>query len=101
MRRCRCPHASRPLFGFRGAARRDVVVQVNTTALIDFTLEVGDLTDQVEVRADATLETDTATVGKVVDNRRILELPLNTRNVYSLIFPTSVWPAISATTTTR
>ncbi|MGB2717728.1 MAG: TonB-dependent receptor [Vicinamibacterales bacterium] len=77
------------LQGFRGAARRDVVVQVNTTAVIDFTLEVGDLTDQVEVRADATpLETDTGTVGKVVDNRRILELPLNTRNVYSLIFLT-------------
>ena len=77
------------LQGFRGAAKRDVVVQVNTTAVIDFNLEVGDLTDQVEVRADATLlETDTATVGKVVDNRRILELPLNTRNVYSLIFLT-------------
>jgi hypothetical protein len=77
------------LQGFRGAARRNVVVQVNTTAVIDFTLEVGDLTDQVEVRADATpLETDTSTVGKVVDNRRILELPLNTRNVYSLIFLT-------------
>ena len=34
------------------------------------------------------LETTTGTVGKVVDNRRILELPLNTRNVYSLIFLT-------------
>ena len=77
------------LQGFRGAARRDVIVQVNTTVVIDFSLEVGDLTDQVEVRADATpLETDTGTVGKVVDNRRILELPLNTRNVYSLIFLT-------------
>jgi carboxypeptidase family protein/TonB-dependent receptor-like protein len=77
------------LQGFRGASRRDVVVQVNTTVVIDFNLEVGDLTDQVEVRADATLlETDTSTVGKVVDNRRILELPLNTRNIYSLIFLT-------------
>jgi hypothetical protein len=77
------------LQGFRGAARTGVTVQVNTTAVIDFTLEVGELTDQVEVRADATLlETTTGTVGKVVDNRRILELPLNTRNVYSLIFLT-------------
>ena len=41
------------------------------------------------MRADATLlETTTGTVGKVVDNRRIVELPLNTRNVYSLIFLT-------------
>jgi hypothetical protein len=77
------------LQGFRRAARTDVPVQVNSTVVIDFTLELGELTDQVEVRADATLlETTTATVGKVVDNRRILELPLNTRNVYSLIFLT-------------
>ena len=34
------------------------------------------------------------TVGKVVDNRRILELPLNTRNVYSLIFLT---PGVAGT----
>jgi hypothetical protein len=75
--------------GFRGVVRTGVNVQVNSTLVIDFTLEVGDLTDAVEVRANATsLETTTATVGKLVDNRRILELPLNTRNVYSLIFLT-------------
>jgi Carboxypeptidase regulatory-like domain/TonB dependent receptor-like, beta-barrel len=77
------------LQGFRRAARTNITVQVNTTAVIDFTLEVGELTEQVEVSAAATLlETSTGTVGKVVDNRRILELPLNTRNVYSLIFLT-------------
>ena len=63
--------------------------------VIDFTLEVGNLTDEVEVRADATLlETSSGTVGKLVDNRRILELPLNTRNVYSLIFLT---PGVAGT----
>jgi hypothetical protein len=77
------------LQGFRRAARANVTVQVNSAPVVDFTLEVGELTDAVEVRADATLlETSSATVGKVVDNRRILELPLNTRNVYSLIFLT-------------
>ncbi len=81
--------ADATLQGFRGAARTDITVQVNATVVIDFTLEVGDLTDQVEVRANATLlETTTGTIGKVVDNRRILELPLNTRNVYALIFLT-------------
>jgi hypothetical protein len=75
--------------GFRRAAQGDVSVQVNSTVVIDFTLEVGELTDAIEVSANATLlETNTGTVGKVVDNRRILELPLNTRNVYSLIFLT-------------
>jgi hypothetical protein len=76
------------LDGFRRAARA-VNVQVNSTVVVDFTLEVGQLTDAVEVRADTPLlETSTGTIGKVVDNRRILELPLNTRNVYSLIFLT-------------
>ncbi len=77
------------LQGFRRTARADIVLQVNTTVVIDFALEVGEVTDEIEVRANATLlETNTGTVGKVVDNRRILELPLNTRNVYSLIFLT-------------
>jgi hypothetical protein len=77
------------LQGFRRTARAGINLQVNATLVIDFTLEVGDLTDAVEVRADATLlETTAATIGAVVDNRRILELPLNTRNVYSLIFLT-------------
>ncbi len=34
------------------------------------------------------LETATSSIGKVVDNRRIMELPLNSRNVYSLIYLT-------------
>jgi len=77
------------LQGFRRATRADVTVQVASTATIDFTLELGDLTDAIEVSAAATLlETNSGTIGKVVDNRRILELPLNTRNVYSLIFLT-------------
>jgi hypothetical protein len=83
------------LQGFRSAVRSNVVVQINSTIVIDFALEVGQLTEAVEVRADATLlETTTSTVGKVVDNRRILELPLNTRNVYSLIFLT---PGVAGT----
>jgi hypothetical protein len=77
------------LQGFRRAARTDIPVQINATVVIDFSLEVGELTDAIEVRGDATLlETSSGTVGKLVDNRRILELPLNTRNVYSLIFLT-------------
>jgi hypothetical protein len=77
------------LQGFRRAARANLTVQLNVTLRVDFTLEVGALTDAVEVRGDTTpLETTTGTVGKLVDNRRIVELPLNTRNVYSLIFLT-------------
>ena len=56
---------------------------------VDFALELGTLTDVVEVRAEGSLlQTDSAALAKLVDNRRIAELPLNTRNVYSLIFLT-------------
>ena len=49
-------------------------------------LTVGAVTESVEVVADAPLlEPTTSAVGKVVDNRRIQDLPLNTRNVYALV----------------
>ena len=77
------------LQGFRSAVRSNVTVQIASTVVVDFALEVGDLSEKVEVTASAgTLETTSGTIGKVVDNRRIQELPLNTRNVYSLIFLT-------------
>src|SRR5262245_32032129 len=75
--------------GFRRAFRGGVVLQIQQTVVVDFTLALGEISEQVEVNAQApTLEATSSTLGKVVDNRRILELPLNTRNVYSLIFLT-------------
>ncbi|HBY63241.1 MAG TPA: hypothetical protein DEH78_25750, partial [Solibacterales bacterium] len=53
---------------------------------MDVALQVGELTESVSVTADAAvIETTTSSIGKVVDNKRIRELPLNTRNVYELI----------------
>ncbi len=41
----------------------------------------------MEVNADATqLETDTASIGQVINNRSVDNLPLNQRNIYSLMF---------------
>ncbi|MBX3278857.1 MAG: TonB-dependent receptor [Acidobacteria bacterium] len=75
--------------GFRRAVHSGVSLQIQQTALVDFTLEIGAVDETVEVMAQAPiLETTSSVLGKVVDNRRILELPLNTRNVYSLIFLT-------------
>ena len=83
------------LQGFKSAVRSNVVVTIASTVVIDFALEVGELTEAVEVSASAlSLETTSSTVGKLVDNRRIQELPLNTRNVYSLIFLT---PGVAGT----
>lgn len=72
--------------GFKRGIRSGIVLEIGQTTVIDFILEVGEIADSVEVRADASmLESATSTLGKVVDNRRILELPLNTRNIYTLV----------------
>src|SRR5688500_356398 len=61
------------LQGFRRAVRTDIPLQINATLVIDFSLEVGERTDAIEVRADAALlETTSGTGGKLADNRCII-----------------------------
>jgi hypothetical protein len=75
--------------GFKRFVRDGITLQVQQTARIDVQMAVGDLAESVVVSADAgQLETENATLGKIVDNRSIVNLPLNTRNVYSLVFLT-------------
>src|SRR4029453_2316427 len=72
--------------GFRTFVQNGIVLQVNTSPLINPVLEVGQVSEQVEVQANAALvETRSAGVGQVVENARILELPLNGRQVVDLI----------------
>src|SRR6059058_533734 len=72
--------------GFRTYAQTGIVLQVNTSPVINPVLEVGQVTEQVEVQANATLvETRTVGVGQVVETARILDLPLNGRQVTDLI----------------
>ena len=75
--------------GFKRFVREGLVLQVQQTARVDVQMAVGELAESVVVSADAArLETENATLAKVVDNRSIVNLPLNTRNVYSLVFLT-------------
>jgi hypothetical protein len=72
--------------GFKLGVRSGITLELNQSAVINFALDVGIATERVEVIGDAALlESTTSDLGKVVDNRRILELPLNTRNVFTLI----------------
>lgn len=81
--------------GFQGAVAPDIPLTVDETARVDLTLTVGGVTESVEVNAEARLvDPSSSSVGKLVDNRRIAELPLNTRNVYSLIYLT---PGVAGT----
>jgi len=76
--------------GFKKFVQEGVVLQVQQQARVGVILSVGDVTESVMVTAEAPLlESTTSSVGRVVDNRRIRDLPLNTRNVYSLIFLTA------------
>src|SRR5271163_3559370 len=72
--------------GFKHTKRDSVVVQVQQGVRIDATMEVGAVTQTVEVTAETPLlqPTDTS-LGQVVDERKTNEIPLNGRNVFSLI----------------
>ncbi|MBE7544961.1 MAG: carboxypeptidase regulatory-like domain-containing protein, partial [Solibacteraceae bacterium] len=75
--------------GFKQFVRRGIQLSIGQQARVDVRLEVGSVSESVEVTADASLlETVDSVLGKVVDNKRIIELPLNTRNVYSLLYLT-------------
>ena len=72
--------------GFKTVVRNQVELQVQLAARIDFNLQVGQISESVEVQAEgALLVTDNATVGTVIENRRIVELPLNGRNYLQLV----------------
>src|SRR5712691_11740413 len=73
--------------GFRNFAQTGIILQVGGNPVINIRMEVGQVAETVEVQADAALvETRTTGVGQVMDNIRILELPLNGRNLQELIF---------------
>ena len=72
--------------GFRKFAQTGIVLQVGGNPVINISLAVGQVADTVEVQADAALvETRATGVGQVIDNVRVLELPLNGRQVTELI----------------
>jgi hypothetical protein len=72
--------------GFKGFEQAGIQLQVQQQARVNIVLQVGAMTESVTIQGDAALvEATTSSIGRVVDNKRILELPLNTRNVYSLV----------------
>lgn len=73
--------------GFKSLVRDGLVLQVDQRAEVNLQLSIGSLQEKVEVTADAPLvDTGSATIGNVIENKRIAELPLNGRNALSLMF---------------
>jgi hypothetical protein len=73
------------LTGFRTSVRDGVEVVVNESARADAQLQVGDVAAEVTVAAASPLvETANATLGVVIDRRKVVDLPLNGRNFTQL-----------------
>jgi len=71
--------------GFKSEVRKNILLQINEKVRVDFNLTVGQVTERVEVTAEAaTLKTDEVSTGGIVEQRRLVELPVNGRNVGNL-----------------
>jgi hypothetical protein len=71
--------------GFKTVVRDGVTVTVESTSRVDLSMSIGGIEESVMVTADAPLvETRSATLGTVIDEKKIVELPLNGRNFTQL-----------------
>lgn len=72
--------------GFKKAFRSDIILQVNDTAKVDFTLEVGQVNETVTITDETPqINTSTAELGRTVQTKELENLPLVERNVYALL----------------
>ena len=72
--------------GFDTVTKAGIEVQVQAVVRADFALAVGQATQTIEVAANgALLSTENATVGTVIEEQRIMDLPLNGRSYFSLV----------------
>src|SRR5438128_7801382 len=72
--------------GFRTFIQSGIVLQVNSSAAVNAVLNVGQVSETIEVQANAAMvETRSTGIGQTVENTRILELPLIGRQVSDLI----------------
>ena len=80
--------------GFETVVRSGITLTVGREAVVDFTLQVGTITDKITVTGEAPLvQTANATVAALVDERAMRELPLNGRSFADL---TSIQPGVAS-----
>lgn len=70
--------------GFKVLDRSNIVVSTNEFLIVDLKLEVGDVTQSINVTADNVplLETENASTGQVIDNQKLADLPNMGRNPF-------------------
>ncbi len=84
--------------GFKEYLNKNVELLVNDRKTINVQLQTGAVTESVTVTAEAPIIQSTPTVGDAVENRRIVEMPLNNRNFLQLI---TLVPGVTADDTTE
>ena len=85
--------------GFQTAVRSGLTLSVGQEAVVNFTLEVGAGTQTIAVTAEAPLvNTTSGSLGALVDERRLAELPMNGRNYINL---TMMQPGVQELATSR
>ena len=97
-------HVSVESAGFRRSIIHGVGVYVDQTVRLDFAMQVGALSEEVNVTdTPPIVQTDTSTLGQVVNNRLVQELPLNERNflAFALLVPGSHLPAEGSQNSTQ
>lgn len=71
--------------GFKRTVREKIALEINQTVRADFSLSVGQINEEVVVTYQAPLaQGESAAVGAVIDNRKVVELPLNGRSFLQL-----------------
>jgi hypothetical protein len=84
--------------GFKKFVHQGVTVTALQNVRVDATLELGAVTQSVVVTGEASLvDTRNATVSNLVDDKRIVDLPLNGRNILSF---SSITPGVTRTSIT-
>ena len=72
--------------GFRTFTETDIEVKVNDQLHFDVTLDVGTVTEHVEISANAVqVQTENTQLGDVIDSKKMLALPLNGRSYLDLL----------------
>lgn len=72
--------------GFKRSVRPGVVLETATTRTLDFVLEVGAVTESIEVSSTAPLlESETSTLGQFIERTTVLNMPLESRRTAGLV----------------
>ena len=86
--------------GFKKANRSGITLDANSTVRVDFTLEVGSVSETIDVTASvAILQTDRADLGTKIERQTLANLPLTfNRNYQGLLGPCRAFPGPSGRT---